>query len=375
MTKTILVLGHHELDYPRNVVNQRLVRAAGYDIVLGHSRAFGPLREAALIKACLEHGTKVDAIFLTEGAHRYVPLIKLVAMKTQLPVIFDAFTSRYNTYVEDRKRYSPRSAQAMRCWYLDWSSVRAADFCIFDTAEHRAYFDRRYGLRGHADILEVGVDENVFKRVEVPPSRRAGAGGWERPFEVFCYGTYIPLHGMEHIVDAAARLRVLAPDVHVTIVGNGQTRPAIDRQVAQLDVPNLTLRDPVPVEELARGMADADVCLGIFADTEKAANVVPNKVVQAAAVGRPIITRASTAIERYFVHGESAWLVPPADPDAIAEAILALRDPALRDRLAAGARAVFEREFAESVLARKMQRILDAATSLSGLGLRGRASS
>lgn len=352
----ICVLGHHELDYPRNVVSQRLIRRAGYQISLVHSRAPGLLRVLALLFGYLGRARSTDAVFITEGGHRYVPLIKLVAALAGRSVIFDAFTSRYGTYVEDRKTYAPRSLGALRCWWQDWSAVRWADHRVFDTSEHRDYFRDRYHPEGPSHVVEVGVDEAVFRWCGPPPRRPDGS------LHVLFYGTYIPLQGVQHIVEAAVLLRA-EPSIRFTLVGSGQTRPEVERRLAEARLDSVTLVDPMSPAELVGRMQESDVCLGIFGDTVKAGNVVPNKVVQAAAVGRPLVTRRSAAVARYFEHGRDALLVEPADPAALAAALVALRDePERRAALADGARRVFEEHFSERALTDKMRGVLEAAT-------------
>jgi glycosyltransferase involved in cell wall biosynthesis len=127
-----------------------------------------------------------------------------------------------------------------------------------------------------------------------------------------------------------------------------------------LDLPNLVFVKPVPEAGLPAYLAHADLCLGIFGDTRKAANVVPNKVVQAAAMGRPILTRDSAAVRRWFRDGESIALAPAASPRALADAILALRgDPDRRAALGKGARAAFERGFSVAASSRLLKGALD----------------
>ena len=60
--------------------------------------------------------------------------------------------------------------------------------------------------------------------------------------------------------------------------------------------------------------------------------------------------------------GESALLVPP-DATALADAILRLRAPELRQALSSSARSVFERHFSEHALTAKMAIVLDAASA------------
>jgi len=349
----ILFVGQHELDYPRNRATQRLIELAGYDLVHAHSRAPGLAREAALAFACLRKMGDVAAVFVTEGGHRFVPLIARIARRFDKRVIFDPFTSRYDTWVDDRKRYTPGGFHARRLHHLDASSIYAADVCIFDTVEHRDYFDDRYGLRGSAHVIEVGVDEAVFRPL---PSKQP-----TDVFDVLFYGTYIPLQGVEHIVDAAAMLASDA-SIRFTLIGEGQTRADVSARVKRLGLEHVSLLPPVSPAAVVEHMARVDICLGIFGTSRKASGVVPNKVVQAAAVGRPIVTRKSPAIDRYL-DADSAVLVPARDPKSIAQAIRALRDDAARRvELARNARAVFECSFSERVLAEKMKVVLADAT-------------
>ena len=69
---------------------------------------------------------------------------------------------------------------------------------------------------------------------------------------------------------------------------------------------------------------------------------MPNKVWQAMAAGRPVVTADTPAVREVLEDGRGALLVPPGDPDALAAALARLAaDPALRARLGAAARAVY----------------------------------
>jgi hypothetical protein len=87
-------------------------------------------------------------------------------------------------------------------------------------------------------------------------------------------------------------------------------------------------------------MAAADVALGIFGRTPKAARVVPHKVFQAMALGVPTVTRRSAAIAEFFPDEETIGLVPAGDPEARARAIESLAgDPGKRARRGEAGRA------------------------------------
>src|SRR5262245_45502265 len=98
----VCVAGQHETDYPRNVFNQRLMRAAGYELVVCHRRGHLFGRTGAIVGKYLLRGRGADVVFATEGAHRHVPWLKLASLGTGQKLVFDPFISRYNTEVEDR---------------------------------------------------------------------------------------------------------------------------------------------------------------------------------------------------------------------------------------------------------------------------------
>lgn len=355
--ETVCLLGHHEPDYPRNRSIRAALSQAGYCVLEVHSRAPFPWRHLILGFGYLKLHRQVRWVFITEGGHRLVPLIKALARLTGRQVVFDPFLSRYNTRIEDRRLHRPGGLQALICLWQDWSSTHAADALVFDTAEHRDYFFAKYLLRKPYRILPVGVDEGVFAPAE--PSR------FPRPyrgdaFQVLFYGSYIPLQGIEHILAAAASLK--GKGFRFTLIGKGQTYRTMRDRARALELEEVEFVPPLPEAGLLPYLAHADACLGIFSDNAKAGNVVPNKVVQAAAMGKAMVTRDSPAVRGYFRTMESAFLVPPASPEALAGALLDLRaDPALRKALGAGARAVFEANFSVRVLGEALRGLLEGA--------------
>jgi glycosyltransferase involved in cell wall biosynthesis len=89
-------------------------------------------------------------------------------------------------------------------------------------------------------------------------------------------------------------------------------------------LPNVRWIEWATYDELRQNLAASDICLGIFGESDKAASVIPNKVFQIVAAGRPLITRDSDAIRELLGHAPPCtYLVPPGDPAALAEAISA----------------------------------------------------
>ena len=105
----------------------------------------------------------------------------------------------------------------------------------------------------------------------------------------------------------------------------------------------------MPYSDLPALIARHDVVLGIFGTTGKAGRVIPNKVYQAAAVGRAIVT-ADTPAARDAL-GDDAVLTPPGDAAALAAALVGLAgDPARVQALGTAVAARFDRRFAPAAV-------------------------
>jgi len=100
--------------------------------------------------------------------------------------------------------------------------------------------------------------------------------------------------------------------------------------------------------------------LGIFGTTAKAQRVIPNKAFQALACGVPLITADTPAAAELLTDGDSAVLVPPGDPAALAAAVRSLADDdELARRIGAGGRAAYERAASEAVLGARWRKLIE----------------
>jgi len=91
----------------------------------------------------------------------------------------------------------------------------------------------------------------------------------------------------------------------------------------------------------------ADVCLGIFGKSIKAKNVITNKVIQILCSQKPLITMDSKAIKEINAENEkNCILVPPNDPNKLAEAILFVKNnPHTRESIAKSGRDLYIKNF------------------------------
>lgn len=245
-----------------------------------------------------------------------------IARARRIPLVWDMFMSLYDTVVVDRRLVTPGNPVARILFRLERAAVRRAKTVFLDTQAHARHVERTLGLRdGSMGAVWVGVETSHFSK----PTDPAWTTPDERPraTRVLFYGQFIPLHGIETIIEAARLMRDEPVDWH--LVGRGQEAVRIQALLEQDPLPRLKWDPWIPYDELSRSIAQADVCLGIFGTSGKAASVIPNKVFQILAMGRPLITRDSNAIRELLRHDPPCVsLVPPADPRSLADAVRAV---------------------------------------------------
>ena len=146
-----------------------------------------------------------------------------------------------------------------------------------------------------------------------------------KKFAVLFWGNFIPLQGIQYIIKAAKTLEQYQ-DIKFEVIGNGQTYAEMMELVKKLSVKNIVFIDKMTQEDLVGYIKKADVCLGIFGDTGKTQRVIPNKVYEAIAMKKPVISGDTPAIRELFTDRENVLLCLVADADDLADKILELKN-------------------------------------------------
>lgn len=256
---------------------------------------------------------KPDVILLAYPGLLDALIIGPFARLLGIPIVWDVFICAYDTVVRDRGMLAPGSLAARLLHRAERLAARQARLLTFDTSAHAQLFARLYDLPPEKlRSVFVGAEADAFAP-SIPADQSTKGDG---PTHVLFYGQFIPLHGIETIIRAAA-----LPDAQGmcwTIIGTGQDAPRIRAMLAKTPLPALHWIDWCEYGELHRHIAAADVTLGIFGESEKAASVIPNKVFQLLLSGRPVVTRDSPAMRELVTGNEPGIaLVPPADPRAL----------------------------------------------------------
>ena len=346
--KTVLWWGRFDPDYSRNRVLRQAYREVGWQVVDFHPWGVGALGD---FEARLRGVPRADLIHVPCFRQRDLAAATRFAHRCGIPLLFDPLISAYDKQVFERGKFSETSRRAERLRTRERQLFQRADLVLADTPEHARFFVEALSVdREKVHIVYVGAEEGLFtpEATPHPPNQ---------PLEVLFYGSFIPLQGPEVIVEAARRYQ--GPPVRWVLLGNGPLRARCEQLAAGL--PNVAFEDWLPYTGLPDRIRRADILLGVFGATPKTQRVIPNKVFQALACGKPLVTSAAPAYpESLAKSGDSGirW-VPAGNAAELSQAVEELaRQPHRLPVAGKQARAAFAGYFSTSTIVEQLRAAL-----------------
>jgi glycosyltransferase involved in cell wall biosynthesis len=293
-----------------------------------------------------------DVMVVGYIGHLDMQLARLLARRRHKPLVFDVLMS-IHLIASERGLAARNLRQGHLIGRLEERACRLADMIWLDTPQYVDYFHELYGLPPDKfRLIPLGADESLFYPT---PSSEPGDGR----FRVVYFGGYVPLHGVNTVVEAARIMRDEG-EIHFELIGEGQSRPEAETLARQWNLPNVTFTGWVPREELAQHVAGADVCLGVFGRQTQAQVTIPNKIYEGLALRQAVVTQGSPAAKGQFVDREHLLFCDAEDAASLANAIRTLReDPALRARIVEGGYRLYQERYTTASLGQMARNYLE----------------
>jgi glycosyltransferase involved in cell wall biosynthesis len=254
-------------------------------------------------------------------------------------------------------------------FYGYWSRPRTAAFVALERIaahwtdtivtltprEIDEHLERGIGRRAQYAVVPSGVPTEALRSAAIPQAQaRARLGLPPDAYVVAGVGRLVPIKGFDLLIAALGDMVARVPGARVLLIGDGAQRGVLEAQARALGVAD-RLHVAGTVTDLFGLLAAADV-LAAPSRNEGMGRVL----VEAMALGLPVVGTRVGGIPDVIVDGECGVLVPPEDPAALAAALVELGlDPARRAKLGAGARPRAE-AFSTTVAAAAMRAIYDA---------------
>jgi glycosyltransferase involved in cell wall biosynthesis len=277
---------------------------------------------------------------LSGGAVVFTRDLQLADVLLRLPgvprrVVYEAHAVEWLLYGERGALYGtgerPRPAKARRLRDREGRVWKRAAAFVATTTGIRDSFAEAFGPRERTRVVPNGCD--------LPSGRTLPGLPDDMPPRILYAGQLYPWKGVDVLLEALVHV----PGARLVVVGGLEGEPDLARLKALCERLGLggrvEMKGTVPPAEVARELAMAAVvAVALLGTAMTERHTSPLKAFEAMAAGRPVVASDLPSSREVLRHGETAWLVPPGDPAALADGLRrVLEDRALAARLAEAA--------------------------------------
>jgi L-malate glycosyltransferase len=181
---------------------------------------------------------------------------------------------------------------------------------------------------------DLGIDILPFQRVPISPP--------DGEFRIVCTRNLEPIYDHPAIFRSLAALRRRGVNARLTLAGDGSARLSLEAMVQDLDlVDTVEFLGAVPHDILPEVLARSDVFV-----SASHSDAAPQSVLEAMAIGLPVVVTRVGSLPLRIVEGESGFLFDPGDVDRLTSRLeLLAADEALRRKMGQANRERASREF------------------------------
>ncbi|MGA8746100.1 MAG: glycosyltransferase [Solirubrobacterales bacterium] len=219
--------------------------------------------------------------------------------------------------------------------------------CISDFARSQLMALAEPKAWSHFHVVHMGVPVETFT-----PAKSANTIA-NIP-NILYVGRLVPEKGQAVLLEAVALLATRGHEISVTLVGDGALRPDLERRAEQLGLGSTTsFLGAVGQDEIRNLYERASIfCLPSFAEG------VPVVLMEAMAMGVPVISTRIAGIPELVEDGQSGFLVSPGRADELADRLeKLLADPLLCQRLGRAGRDKILQDFDAQMLATQLSEL------------------
>jgi glycosyltransferase involved in cell wall biosynthesis len=243
--------------------------------------------------------------------------------------------------------------------------LRRCAAVVFVCESQRAHWVRKYPeLAPIGHVVFNGVDTAFFDTAAATgvATTRAKLDVPADASVVSCIARFRPEKAHDLLVRAFAQASRDVRDSYLLLAGDGPTRDAVERLVAELGL-QARVKFLGPVKDVRSLLAASDVT--VLSST--AVETFSMAMLESMAMGVPLVATDMGGTREAVVEGETGLIVAPNDVDALARGLVRiLADDALRASLGRNARALVEKRFTQDLMVRETAGIVEEAANAPG---------
>lgn len=267
----------------------------------------------------------------------------------QVPMIFNV-ADLWPDSVRDLGLMKNGALLKFAYWLEAWSYRKAA-FINAVTEGIRTTLVNHKGLPiDKVLFLPNGVDTELFRSREPDLDLQESLGLLGKKVILYA-GTHGFAHGLEVAIKAAKILESQGSNIQFVFVGDGSEKARIVNMAQAMDCNNVRFLDPSPPSYIARLYSFSIAGLSTLKNNPLFEGTRPVKIFSAMASGKPVIYSGAGEGARLIESAKAGLVVPPGDPEALAEAVRNLvSNPSLAEELGRNGRRYVEENLSWSAL-------------------------
>jgi len=215
--------------------------------------------------------------------------------------------------------------------------IQEASQIITISSYNKNYLNKLLNINGNIEIIHGATNIDIFT-----PDRETASPG-----SIIAVCRLDEQKGIMYLLEACHILQKRGVDYTCTIIGEGQEKRKYEQLINELHIPNIHFVDYLTQDEIKQYLDRSTVfVLPCLIGSDGRRDILANAIKESMSMKVPVITSNICGIEELVDDGINGILVPPMNPDAIADAIVKLfSNPDLRKTMGEEGRRKIAKDF------------------------------
>jgi len=210
------------------------------------------------------------------------------------------------------------------------------------------------------EIVPNGVETELFRPDAAAAEEIRKQFGFEKHFLICYIGTMGMAHGLETLIAAAEELQTTLPEARFVLIGEGAEKQHIMGLAAERHLANVQFLGQQPRESIPAFVSAADLCLVLLRGADLFKTVIPTKLLEYMACGRPVVVGVDGQSRQIVEEAGAGVFVEPENSPMLASAICELAgEPTQRRQMGANGRRYIVERLARESTARDYVEVLN----------------
>lgn len=283
------------------------------------------------------------------------------AHKCSKKIVYEFYISQYDTYVNDKQRVNEKSAKAKQLLKMDQYLVDNSTDIVFLNKSEQAYYSEVINREKiAAQTYTIPLATETKEKASLPFVHEQ-----TKKVTLCWWGSYIPLHGLSKIIEAAHFLKKENVNFELFLFGTSDKKAEpYQKMIDELELTQHVFIDnnksfsDKSLEQFL--LQRCDMAFGNFGDSKKAKVVMVNKAVEAISMNIPVVSQPTQALEEFFTDKQDIYFCG-SNPKDIADVIMeAIADKQKLLECSSSAYELFKQNFSREAYISKINTILNS---------------